>query len=179
MDDEASYRRLWAPWRLPWIKSSSRGVDHCFLCDILADNPDNDRENLVLYRGERAFIVLNRYPYSNGHLMVSPDRHIADPRRLEPEEWAEIGLLTQLSVDLLEATIEPHGFNIGWNVGRLSGAGLEEHLHEHIVPRWDGDTNFMPVLGQTRVLSQDLWDSYDQLSQELDRRKRRRTRSER
>lgn len=164
MQDTSTYKRLWAPWRLPWIKDSSKGVDGCFLCDMIEATESNDRENLLLYRGEQVMIVLNRFPYSNGHLMVAPYRHLNDPRSLRPEEWAEIGLLTQVSLEALSATIAPHGFNIGWNIGRISGAGLETHLHQHIVPRWNGDTNFMPVVGQTKVISQDLWDSYDQLA---------------
>lgn len=167
VNDSSTFKRLWAPWRLPWIKDSSSGVDGCFLCDMLADQHDHDRENLLLYRGERVMTVLNRFPYSNGHLMITPNRHLNDPRALTPEEWAEIGLQTQLALEILEKTISPHGFNIGWNIGRISGAGLETHLHQHIVPRWNGDTNFMPVVGQTKVISQDLWDSYDELATAL------------
>lgn len=163
MADHSALKRLWAPWRLPWIKASSKGVDECFLCDMLADPPEQDRENLLLYRGEKAFLVMNRYPYTNGHLMVAPIRHLKDMMQLDAGEWAEIGLLTQVALQALKNTISPHGFNLGWNLGRLSGAGLEDHLHQHIVPRWDGDTNFMPVIGETRVISQDLWESYDQL----------------
>ncbi len=159
--ESSAFPRLWAPWRLPWIKQSSGGDIECFLCEYLESEPDKDRENLVIYRGERALIVMNRYPYTNGHLMVAPNRHLNDPRLLEPEEWAEVGLLTQVCLEALTTTINPHGFNIGWNVGLVSGAGLEQHLHQHIVPRWNGDTNFMPVVGRTKVISQDLWEAYD------------------
>ncbi|HEX04515.1 MAG TPA: HIT domain-containing protein [Bacteroidetes bacterium] len=161
-------RRLWAPWRLEWIKESSQGVKDCFLCDMLNDSPENERENLLLYRGEAAFLVMNRYPYTNGHLMVAPKRHLRDMMQLDAKEWAEIGLLTQVGLEALKNTISPQGFNLGWNLGRLSGAGLEDHLHQHIVPRWDGDTNFMPVVGQTRVISQDLWECYDLVKKEID-----------
>jgi ATP adenylyltransferase len=154
---------LWAPWRYPWIKASKDGVTDCFLCDALHDNPSNDRENLVLFRGEKAFVILNRYPYSNGHLMVVPKRHLHDLRDVNEAEAGEMHTLVQRCLSAMEKALGPHGFNLGYNLGRVSGAGLEEHLHLHIVPRWNGDTNFMPVVGDTKVISQDLYDSYDQL----------------
>ncbi len=138
-------------------------MEECFICDMLHADPEQDREHLLIYRGERVMLMMNRYPYTNGHLMVAPNRHIADMMQLETEEWAEMGLITQIALESLRSTINPHGFNIGWNLGRISGAGLEDHLHQHIVPRWNGDTNFMPVIGQTRVISQDLWECYDQI----------------
>jgi len=167
MKDPSPFKRLWAPWRIPWIRESAGGVSDCFICDMINANSSEDRENLLLYRGKKALILFNRYPYSNGHLMISPYRHLDDPRQMEAEEWAEIGLLTQLSLQILEKAMNPHGFNIGWNIGRTSGAGLEQHIHQHIVPRWDGDTNFMPVIGSTKVISQDIWESYDELKKEL------------
>lgn len=165
MNDESALKRLWAPWRLPWIKESSQGVHDCFICDMVNAPAEQDREHLLLYRGERTLLLMNRFPYTNGHLMVAPKRHVADMQQLEAEDWAEVGLLTQVALSALQQTINPHGFNLGWNLGRISGAGLETHLHQHIVPRWNGDTNFMPVVGQTRVISQDLWDCYDQVYQ--------------
>jgi ATP adenylyltransferase len=161
MPDIQALKRLWAPWRLPWIKESSEGVSDCFICDMLGAVPAEDREHLLLHRGNRVSLLMNRYPYTNGHLMVAPNRHLADMLKMDHEEWAETGLLTQIALEALKQTIHPHGFNIGWNLGRISGAGLESHLHQHIVPRWNGDTNFMPVVGQTRVISQDLWECYD------------------
>ncbi len=160
-------KRLWAPWRIPWIRATKDGVTDCFLCDYRDGSSGSDRDNLVLHRGETAFVVLNRYPYVNGHLMVSPNRHISDPRQLTSEEWGEITSLTNLSLDVLDKALDPHGFNIGWNIGRIAGAGLEEHIHQHIVPRWSGDTNCVPVIGQVKVISQDLWESYDELSTAL------------
>jgi len=168
MNDFSGFERMWAPWRIPWIRESAGGVNDCFICDMIKETVDNDRENLLLYRGEKVIILFNRYPYSNGHLMIAPIRHLNDPRQMDVAEWAEIGLLTQLSIQILENAMHPHGFNIGWNIGRTSGAGLESHLHQHIVPRWDGDTNFMPVVGCTKVISQDLWESYDELKTQLD-----------
>lgn len=163
MKDESPFKRLWAPWRMPWIRESSGGVSDCFICDAINADEEEDRERLLLYRGERALIILNRFPYSNGHLMIAPNRHVGDPRDLDPEEIAEIGLLTQVALSTLEGRMDPHGFNIGWNIGRVSGAGLEQHIHQHIVPRWSGDTNFLPVVGATKVISQDLWETYDEL----------------
>lgn len=162
-EDKGKLERLWAPWRMTWIRQASGGVDDCFVCEHLDEDATRDRENLILHRGKLAVILMNRYPYSNGHLMIAPLRHLSDPRHLSPEEWAEIGLLTAVSIEALEQTMKPHGFNIGWNIGRVSGAGLESHIHQHIVPRWNGDTNFMPVVGGTKVLSQDLFESYDEL----------------
>ena len=160
-------KNLWAPWRYKWILESCDGVTDCFICDGIAASDKHDRENLVLYRGKNSVIIMNRFPYSNGHTMVAPVRHINDPRFMTDEEWVELGRLTQLMLEVLTNTIHPHGFNIGWNIGQIAGAGLEQHLHQHIVPRWGGDTNFMPVLGKTKVISQDLWESYDQLLEEL------------
>lgn len=170
-DLEGPLERLWAPWRYRWIREASGGVEGCFLCDNLADNPEKDRENLVLIRGEVTMVVMNRYPYSNGHLLVAPHRHIADPRDLNPEEWAEIGALTQVSLNALETAMSPHGFNIGWNIGQVSGAGLDTHVHQHIVPRWSGDTNFMPVVGETKILSQALHESFDELLKAIETEK--------
>lgn len=156
---------IWAPWRYPWIKESSGGVSDCFLCDGLTreTTESNDRDSLILFRGSSCFVIMNRYPYSNGHLMIAPNRHINDPRSMKNEEWLEIGNFTQLCLQAMTEVMNPDGFNIGWNIGMVSGAGLEDHLHQHIVPRWNGDTNFMPVLGKAKVISQDLWESYDLL----------------
>ncbi len=160
--------KMYAPWRFKWIKESANGVTDCFLCDALKEGIENDRENLILIRRENAFVIMNRYPYSNGHLMVCPNRHLHDLRQMEPYEWEATGELTQVCMEAMERTLHPHGFNLGWNMGTIAGAGLEEHIHLHIVPRWKGDTNFMPVLGETKVISQDMWECYDQLKAALD-----------
>lgn len=148
---------LWAPWRIEYIKEAPKGG--CFLCDILRTGGD-DRANLVLKRGTACAVVMNRYPYNNGHLMVAPYRHVARLADLTPEERLETMDLLDLSVAALTSAIRPDGFNVGINLGRVAGAGLETHLHTHIVPRWNGDTNFMPVIGDTKVIPQaldDLW----------------------
>lgn len=152
---------LWAPWRLEYILSDKDG--ECFLCRILAADRKDDRENLVLKRGSKCAVVLNRYPYNNGHLMVCPIRHLGDFGLLDADERLETMNLVAECIEALRATIHPDGFNTGMNLGRVSGAGLEEHIHTHIVPRWNGDTNFMPVLGDIKVVPQYLQELWDQL----------------
>jgi len=117
-------KRMYAPWRYTWIQESKDGVEECFLCDALEAPVERDRELLLLHRGGKGFIILNRYPYSNGHLMVAPNRHVSDLRELTEEEWREIGELTNLSLAILEKAIQPHGFNLGWNLGRVAGGGV-------------------------------------------------------
>ena len=149
-------KALWAPWRMEYIRRPSGGG--CFLCEILPAG--NDRANLVLRRDPHAVLLMNRYPYNNGHLLVAPRRHVADLGDLSPEERAAIMDLLDLGVQALRATVRPDGFNLGFNLGGAAGAGLESHLHGHIVPRWSGDTNFMPVLADVKVVPQamdELW----------------------
>ena len=143
--------RLWAPWRLEYVQAP-RGGD-CIFC--LGDTCD-DQARLVLFRGKRCFVIMNRFPYSNGHLMVAPLRHVADPGLLADEEMAELQQLTIACRDLLLQTCQAQGFNIGMNLGAVAGAGITDHLHQHIVPRWAGDTNFMPVFADVRVIPQHL-----------------------
>ncbi|GAB4173552.1 MAG: HIT domain-containing protein [Geothermobacteraceae bacterium] len=148
-------KRLWAPWRMTYINGEDRQCQKgCIFC--LSEQSDEDRERLVLFRGRSAYIIMNRYPYSNGHLMVAPYRHTADLGSLSPEEVADIWRLTVLARDVLTEWASPDGFNVGMNWGRVAGAGVEDHLHQHIVPRWSGDTNFMPVLSDVRVIPQHL-----------------------
>jgi ATP adenylyltransferase len=125
----------------------------CIFCDALARG---DAEPLFIHRGARAFVILNKYPYNNGHLMVVANRHVGRLAALEAEELAEIMTLTQAAERALEAAYHPHGFNVGLNIGKPAGAGVLDHLHLHVVPRWDGDTNFMSVFGETRVLPEEL-----------------------
>ncbi|MBW1973663.1 MAG: HIT family hydrolase [Deltaproteobacteria bacterium] len=152
-------KRLWAPWRMEYILKEKDDV--CIFCESFAEK--KDRETLILFRGESSFIIMNRYPYNNGHLMVAPIRHIANLEDLSEKEKASIFSLIQLSIVCLKKALKPEGFNIGMNLGRIAGAGIEDHLHFHIVPRWAGDTNFMPVLSEVRVMPQLLQESYDQL----------------
>lgn len=156
-------KRLWAPWRIEYL--TGEGVEGCIFCDKPAEN--NDRANYLLYRGEHAYILMNIYPYSNGHLMVAPYAHVAQLADLDPEVRAEIMELTTLCTELLARASHPAGFNLGANMGKAAGAGFEEHFHLHVVPRWLGDTNFMPVIGDTRVIPESLDATYERLKQAL------------
>lgn len=147
--------RIWAPWRLAYVKDAGKDEEQeCVFC--AAASAGDDREMLILHRGERCFVILNKFPYTNGHLMVAPYDHLGALQNLPPETLSEMMSLTQRSMSALESAYEPHGFNVGMNQGRVAGAGVEHHVHMHIVPRWGGDTNFMPVLGDTRVMPQTL-----------------------
>jgi ATP adenylyltransferase len=158
---------LWAPWRMEYIehnlKENSGNV--CIFCTRL--EAANDDKYLILHRGDNAFIIMNLYPYNNGHLMIVPNRHVGDITELDDKELLEISQLINLSVRALQQAINPDGFNIGMNLGRVAGAGIADHLHYHIVPRWNGDTNFMPVLGNTKVISQGLHECYKNLKKAL------------
>ncbi len=139
----------------------NQNVSSVRLSDLNAD----DNDNLLVYNGDKAFVVLNLYPYNNGHLMIVPKRHTSDFPNLSKEELSECMDLLQKSELALRKVMSPHGFNIGANIGRVSGAGIEEHIHFHIVPRWNGDTNFMPVIGEVKVISQDLLETKIKLLQ--------------
>jgi ATP adenylyltransferase len=144
--------RLWAPWRLEYVT----GGDHGEGCIFCAKADGSDEEGLVVHRGERAFVVMNRFPYSNGHLMAAPYRHVARPGDLDDGERAELWALLDRALGVLTEVMAPHGFNAGLNLGRVAGAGVEDHLHLHVVPRWNGDTNFMPVLADVKVMPEHL-----------------------
>jgi ATP adenylyltransferase len=157
-------QQLWSPWRLDYILADKK--EGCFLCDAV--HGDADRTNLLLLRGERSFIILNRYPYNNGHLMAVPYHHVESLEMLSAEEQADLMAMTALGIRALRRAMSPDGFNIGYNIGKVAGAGLKDHVHCHVVPRWNGDTNFMPVLGDTRVIPQSLESAYDQIKAALD-----------
>lgn len=157
-------KQLWAPWRMSYINGHDDDSEsRCIFC--VRDLAGEDRARLILARGEHAFVIMNKYPYSNGHLMVAPFRHTADLGELTPEEALEMHQLTVRARDALKAWANPDGFNIGMNWGRVAGAGIEDHLHLHIVPRWNGDTNFMPVFSDVRVIPQHLEETYAMLLQ--------------
>lgn len=157
--------RLWAPWRLEYMIADR--VDGCIFCTF--PQQDDDRENRILLRGERAFVIMNAFPYSNGHLLIPPYRHIADLSELTDEEGLEIIQLTRKSLVALRETFNPDGFNIGVNQGTAAGAGIADHVHLHIVPRWNGDTNFMPVFAEVKVIPEALETTYDKLKAIFDR----------
>ena len=159
--------RFWAPWRLSYVASAKPPSQHdrCFICAALAEK--NDRENLLAWRGSHSLVVLNRFPYNNGHLLIAPNAHKGQLHELDAEETLEMQQTIARLVGILRDLMKPDGFNVGLNLGQAAGAGLPGHLHWHIVPRWNGDTNFMPVLSDTRVIVQSL----DQLHTYLTERK--------
>ena len=154
--------RIWAPWRLAYVKDASKdNEEECIFCAKPAQ--DDDEANLIVHRGERSFVILNLFPYTNGHLMVAPYAHLGRLQELGSETLAEMMALAQRSMDRLEQVYDPHGYNVGLNQGRVAGAGVEHHIHMHVVPRWGGDTNFMPVIADTKVMPQSLEQSYEAL----------------
>ncbi|RMD46824.1 MAG: HIT domain-containing protein [Aquificota bacterium] len=159
-------KKLFSPWRSQYIEEFDK-QEGCFLCN--AYKSKDDEKNLVLYRGERAFIIMNLYPYNAGHLMVCPNEHIGEFTEIDSETLHEISDLTQFAVKALKLALKPDGFNLGYNLGRAAGAGLESHIHNHIVPRWNGDTNFMPVIGEVKVISQDLKDIYFKIKKAMNK----------
>ena len=155
------FQRLWTPHRMAYIGGQDKPVDReagdgCPFCRIPTLS---DEDGLIVARGEVAFVVLNLYPYNSGHLMVCPYRHVADYTDLDPAETVEVAEFTQTAMRVIRAVSSPHGFNLGMNQGAVAGAGIAAHLHQHVVPRWGGDTNFMPVVGRTKVLPQVLLDT--------------------
>ena len=156
--------RLWTPWRMTYILSDKSGA--CVLC--AAAQTEDDASCFVLHRGQRCFVVMNLYPYNSGHLMVVPYPHVPTLEDLDDETLAEAMLLVRTCTALLRRALHPEGFNVGINLGKSAGAGLHEHLHIHIVPRWMGDTNFMSVLGETRVVPEMVADSYQKLRAALE-----------
>ena len=157
---------LWAPWRMSYVTAHKpTGEPGCFICQGLAE--ENDRANLIVWRTPLSAVILNRFPYNNGHLLVSPRTHKATLAALTAEELLDGMETVRVLVKKLEELMQPHGFNIGLNLGAAAGAGVPGHLHWHIVPRWNGDTNFMPVLSETRVIVQSLDMLYGLLQERL------------
>jgi ATP adenylyltransferase len=157
---------IWAPWRMRYIQSAGDNkTKSCFLCD--KPEEDRDADNYLLYRSGKCFIIMNSFPYNPGHLMVAPYRHVGQLEDLSEEERNELFAVVNKGVMLLKEVSNPDGFNIGINLGKVAGAGLEDHIHVHIVPRWNGDTNFMPVLADVRVIPEALADSYKKLKEKL------------
>jgi ATP adenylyltransferase len=160
---EEGMEKLWAPWRMAYIEVPA--TTGCIFCEKPA--LDQDEAQWILHRGERAFVILNAFPYNNGHLMVAPFRHTADLETLSLEEQSDMFELTRLCVSVLRTAYRPDGYNIGMNLGKVAGAGIADHLHMHIVPRWSGDTNFMPVVADTKVLPDSLNNTYVKLREAL------------
>lgn len=149
--------RLWSPWRYRYV-STCGGSDGCIFCDKPAAG--QDQENLIVHRGAHCYVLLNLYPYTNGHLMVAPYAHEAELDRLSPDAAIEMMALAQQAVTHLKAVYKPHGLNLGMNLGECAGAGVAGHLHLHLLPRWVGDANFMTVVGETRVMPEELSETY-------------------
>ena len=167
MEDDR-LQRLWAPYRMAYVRGEETEPDAiqedgpaCPFCRIAAGGAQSE---LVVHRGATCFVVVNLFPYNPGHLMVVPNRHVADYADLDPDETAEVAALTQESLRVVRQVSQPHGFNVGLNLGGVAGGSLSEHLHQHVVPRWSGDANFMTVVGQTKTLPQLLEDTRDLLA---------------
>ena len=156
-------KQIWAPWRIEYILSEKD--DSCFICKACEEGPSE--ENLLLYKGKTCLIIMNRYPYNPGHLMVAPLRHVGNITELTPEENCEMMELASICVKALTKVMSPDGFNLGINLGRVAGAGLETHVHLHVVPRWNGDTNFMPVLADIKVIPEHIRETYNKLKDAL------------
>jgi ATP adenylyltransferase len=159
--------RLWAPWRLSYVASAKPPAEDepCFICRGLAEK--NDRDNLLVWRNRKSVVLLNRFPYNNGHLLIAPNAHKGQLHELEDGESLELQQAIARFVGMLGEMMKPDGFNVGLNLGKAAGAGLPGHLHWHIVPRWNGDTNFMPVLSDTRVIVQSLDQLYELLTEQM------------
>jgi ATP adenylyltransferase len=154
--------RIWAPWRLAYVKDASKdNEEECIFCAKPA--AEDDEANLIVHRGENCFVMLNLFPYTNGHLMIAPYAHIGALQEIPAETVAEMMGLAQRAMGHLEDVYSPHGFNVGFNQGRIAGAGVEHHIHMHVVPRWAGDNNFMPVIADTKVMPQTIEQSYEAL----------------
>jgi ATP adenylyltransferase len=154
--------RLWRPWRMGYVRDiESRREERCIFCS--KPEAGDDRSALILHRGDSAFMIMNLYPYNTGHVMVAPFRHVGALEDLTHAEIGEIMDLTALVISAIKKELGPQGFNLGMNLGKVAGAGFDEHLHMHVVPRWQGDTNFMPVLGDSKVMPENLEDTYDRL----------------
>jgi ATP adenylyltransferase len=163
-------KNLWAPWRMKYLEEESNNQSgECIFCPRIA--ADEDEKNLIVYRGPLTVVFMNRYPYNGGHLLVMPKRHLAELEDLDDPELMEIFHTLRLARQALEKTMAPHGYNIGINLGQVAGAGVPGHLHLHIVPRWTGDTNFMPVFGDVKVIPEDLFTTRQKLARAFEQLK--------
>jgi ATP adenylyltransferase len=158
--------RLWTPWRRVFVEGGDNRQAGCFLCIGPAEH--DDRANLIVFRALQCYVVLNRYPYNSGHLMIAPYLHSGDLATLDPAIAAEMMAVTQRCIAVLQRAYAPEGFNVGMNLGKPAGAGLPDHVHLHVVPRWNGDTNFMPITAETKVLPESLDQTYERLKPVFD-----------
>ena len=161
---------LFTPWRKKYVTSDKNKANGCVFCAKLAGDVSHDRQNYTVYRSKTTFVVMNIYPYNTGHLMILPCEHVATLVEIARETQFEMMALTSYFTELLSQLMEPDGFNVGMNIGRTAGAGIVDHLHAHIVPRWNGDSNFMATIGGTRVLPEVLDDTYDSIVELINKR---------
>lgn len=159
-------KNLWAPWRMTYILSNENEGD-CIFCP--GTDRGEDEERLILYVGSFTMVIMNRFPYNNGHLLVAPIRHVPELEHLSNEETLDLLLMVRKSIDILKRAMNPEGFNVGLNLGRVAGAGMEKHMHFHVVPRWNGDTNFMTVFGDVRVIPEHIKETYRKLRPHYDK----------
>jgi ATP adenylyltransferase len=162
--------KLWSPWRSKYIESFKPGAikeEGCLFCRVIEEV--NDEKNFVIHRSERSIIIMNLFPYNSGHLMVIPKQHASTFNELDEETCTECMKNMNLGMNIINDAIHPHGFNIGANIGRVAGAGIEDHVHFHIVPRWTGDSNFMPIINDVKVISEAMEDTYRKLKASLDK----------
>lgn len=160
--------KLWSPWRSKYIESFKPGNkkdEGCLFCRVSKEN--KDKENYILYRGKNSYIIMNLYPYNSGHLMIVPYMHASSLNELDAETRIDCINMINTGCEILSKALFPHGFNIGANIGRVAGAGIEDHVHFHIVPRWNGDTNFMPVLNEVKLISEYMDETYEKLKNAL------------
>ncbi|BFI75340.1 HIT domain-containing protein [Sulfurisphaera ohwakuensis] len=159
---------LWAPWRSKYVSEASKNKSSsCLFCDVIGKK--EDKNNWIVYRGKFSFIILNAFPYNPGHLMVVPYKHVSSIEGLEEKEILEMMYFLKVSIKAIRKVYSPDGFNIGINIGRVAGAGIDQHVHIHLVPRWNGDVNFMPVIGGVKVLPEILEDTYNKLKPEIEK----------
>ncbi len=156
---------LWAPWRFKYIQNVNN-KEECIFCTKAKE--EASVSNLVLYKSKHSFIILNLFPYNTGHLMIAPYRHTSKVYNLTQDEWVDIVNLLNISMRIIEDVYKPQGFNVGMNISRIAGAGIEDHIHIHVVPRWAGDTNFMPIISNTKVIPESLNDTYNKLKKRLE-----------
>ncbi|MDI9645640.1 MAG: HIT domain-containing protein [Archaeoglobales archaeon] len=159
--------KIFAPWRIRYVLAPK--PKNCIFCDF--PRQDRDKENLILFRGSKAFIIMNRNPYTPGHVMVCPYRHVPSTLELEDEELKETMKLVNLAIKVIKEAMNPDGFNIGANIGKVAGAGIAEHLHIHVVPRWSGDTSFMPILADVQIVPEALEETYEKLKEKIEKTK--------
>ena len=158
--------KLWAPWRITYV--SNTRVKGCIFCKAFKEK--KDKKNLIVLRSKHSFAILNTFPYNNGHIMIVSNRHVSSFEKLREEEILDVNKVLIKIISMLKATLKPAGFNVGINLGKVAGAGIDKHIHIHIVPRWPGDTNFMPVLSDTKIISQSLKELYDRLTRDTRKR---------